>query len=537
MATNKATNKGKSGARSSRAAAGKKAAQPDSQAKKTSSGPSTTNLVIAALGGEGGGVLAEWINKVVEIEGWKSQSTSVPGVAQRTGATIYYLELFNARQSEKEPVMSLFPMSGNVDIVLASEALEAARMVQRGFVTPDRTTLIASDSRIFAVSEKAAVSDGVMAHNTLIEGAQLACKHFLHYDMQDITARHGTVISATLLGALAGSGCLPFARSSWEAAIKSGGGRGIEASLGAFGESFERASTPASEPAPESPPAAFLLPEGTTKGGKLLLKRLQEEFPEPVHQILYQGIVRLADYQDHAYAGDYLDRLKEVLTLDTKDPDYYLTKETGRFLALWMAFEDIARIGQLKIRPERTSQIRAEVRAADGQLTRVNEYLRPQVRELVSFLPPALARLLLKSKACTAFLGLFTKGRVIRTSSFLGFLLFYLLSALRLVRRRSWVFAEETGRITQWLEQVRAAASTDPVLGLEVALCGRLIKGYSNTRERGFASMELILDRLQSAPASVAEVAHLRRAALADDTGEALQAALAETQTQQAKTA
>ncbi|WP_340619790.1 hypothetical protein [Xenorhabdus siamensis] len=51
-------------------------------------------IAILAMGGEGGGVLADWIVNLSEEHGYFAQATSVPGVAQRTGATIYYVELF-----------------------------------------------------------------------------------------------------------------------------------------------------------------------------------------------------------------------------------------------------------------------------------------------------------------------------------------------------------------------------------------------------------------------------------------------------------
>ena len=50
-------------------------------------------IAILAMGGEGGGVLADWIVDLGEHNGQIAQTTSVPGVAQRTGATIYYVEL------------------------------------------------------------------------------------------------------------------------------------------------------------------------------------------------------------------------------------------------------------------------------------------------------------------------------------------------------------------------------------------------------------------------------------------------------------
>ncbi|RZL91700.1 MAG: indolepyruvate oxidoreductase, partial [Variovorax sp.] len=52
------------------------------------------SLLICALGGEGGGVLTEWLVDIARHAGYAAQSTSIPGVAQRTGATTYYVEVF-----------------------------------------------------------------------------------------------------------------------------------------------------------------------------------------------------------------------------------------------------------------------------------------------------------------------------------------------------------------------------------------------------------------------------------------------------------
>jgi len=42
--------------------------------------------------------------------------------------------------------------------------MEAGRAMLRGFVTPERTTLIASSHRIFGILEKSAMSDGRANH-------------------------------------------------------------------------------------------------------------------------------------------------------------------------------------------------------------------------------------------------------------------------------------------------------------------------------------------------------------------------------------
>jgi indolepyruvate ferredoxin oxidoreductase beta subunit len=57
-------------------------------------------ILIAALGGEGGGVLTNWIVAAATDLGFPVQSTSIPGVAQRTGATTYYIEILPTPWSE-----------------------------------------------------------------------------------------------------------------------------------------------------------------------------------------------------------------------------------------------------------------------------------------------------------------------------------------------------------------------------------------------------------------------------------------------------
>ena len=116
-------------------------------------------LAIVAVGGQGGGVLTNWIEAVARAQNYACQATSVAGVAQRTGATIYYIEM--APPGDVAPVFSLAPSAGDVDILIAAEMMEAGRAVMRGFVTPDRTTLIASTHRALAVSEKTVPGDGV----------------------------------------------------------------------------------------------------------------------------------------------------------------------------------------------------------------------------------------------------------------------------------------------------------------------------------------------------------------------------------------
>src|SRR5258706_410631 len=191
---------------------------------------------IAALGGEGGGVLADWIIAAATARDYPVQSTSIPGVAQRTGATTYYVEIYPAKISElggRRPVMTLTPAPSYVDVMVASELIEAGRAMQNGFVTRDRTALIASTHRIYTVAEKMQMGDGRFDSEVVLKAARALAKRAVLFDMQAQANAAGTVISAVMFGALAGSGTLPLSRADCESAIRTGG-KGAEASLRGF---------------------------------------------------------------------------------------------------------------------------------------------------------------------------------------------------------------------------------------------------------------------------------------------------------------
>jgi indolepyruvate ferredoxin oxidoreductase beta subunit len=492
--------------------------------------PQPIKIAVLAMGGEGGGVLADWIVDLAEQAGYIGQTTSVAGVAQRTGATIYYLELFPRAAAESagaEPVLALIPTPGDVDVLLASELMEAGRAVQRALVTPDRTTLIASTHRVFAIAEKTAMGDG-RADAAQIEAAcAAAARRFVRFDMAAVSEQHGSVISAVLFGALCGSGVLPFGRQAFEDTIRRGG-VGIQASLAAFAEGAARA---AGEAAPDPAPAAATpRPAPATHPNpqvQALLQRLHSQFA-PAHQaVLAEGLRRLVDYQDPAYAHTYLDRMQAIAA----HGHYALTAEAARHLALWMSYEDTVRVADLKTRATRFERVRGEVRLGTDQLLQINEFMHPRLQEICDTLPAGLGRWLQNAGAPRRWVERLTdKGRVVQTSSIGGFLLLYTLAGLRRWRRGSLRFAVENARIEAWLQAVHEAARSEPALAVEIVRCQHLVKGYSDTHERGLRSFERVLaalPRLAGRADAAPALARLREAALADEHGKALDAAWA----------
>lgn len=476
-------------------------------------------VAILAMGGEGGGVLADWMVSAAEHAGFYAQTTSVPGVAQRTGATIYYVEVLPVQRTEgRHPVFSLMPTPGDVDVVIASELMESARAVQRGIVTPDKTLLITSSNRVYAMPEKMAMGDGRASTDSFIATGRKAAKTYVARDFAKLAETSGSVISATLFGALAASGAMPWDRSAFEAAIERGG-IGVASSLKAFAAGFDAFLTDPTQAANDSKTHA--LPSDPRL--EPLLSRVRAEFPADCADLIAHGVARTADYQDLAYAGEYLDRLGPVLALDRTfgHGSWRLTRETARYLALWMTFEDTARVAELKLRGSRFQRVHREVRAATGQMVHINEYFHPRPQELADTAPASLGRWMLAGPKRMAWLQrMMQEGRVIRTSSLTGFLTLYAVASCRHFRRRSLRYQRERVAMTAWLDRIQATASRDYALACEIAECQRLIKGYGDTHARGLANYQAIMGALDSATgADAARVQALRDAALADETG------------------
>jgi len=501
-------------------------------------------MAILAMGGEGGGVLSDWLVHLAQECGWYAQSTSVPGVAQRTGATVYYVELFPRLEDGGYPVLGTMPTPGEVDIVVTSELMEAGRAIQRGFVTPELTTLIASTSRTYAMPERMAMGDGRVDASQLIEAAKLASKRFVRGDFARIADESGSVISAVLFGAIAAAQVLPFSRDEFEATIRAGG-KGIDASLRAFDEGFRvaaaserevvgleigmRPADPVDETAADQ--ALAITDPAALVGSKLKSQaaRIASEFPADSRWMLVNGIKRTAEYQDVKYADEYLNRIATLVPFE-RDGSSTLTTEGARNVALWMTYEDTIRVAFHKTRGKRFAHVRNEARVKDDQMMQVHEFLHPQMEEISDTAPAGIGKWLRNSKLMNKIVYKFThKGIKLQTTSVFGYTTLYVMARMQPMRRRSLRFGIEQGRIDAWLELVRQAAAVEYDLAVELIELATLIKGYGDTHANGLRNFNLIIEQvppLIGVDGAATKVAQWRKAALSDDTGNALRAAL-----------
>jgi indolepyruvate ferredoxin oxidoreductase, beta subunit len=482
-------------------------------------------VAILAMGGEGGGVLADWLIHCAEHAGFDAQTTSVPGVAQRTGATIYYVEFVKTDPSGRTPVLSLMPVPGEVDLVIASELMEAGRALQRGLVSPERSTLIASTHRVFSMTEKIAMGDGRVDSDKLLAMCKEQAKRFIGCDFSALAQEHGSVVSASLFGAMAASAILPFTRAQFEAAVKEAG-VGVQSSLAAFASGFNAAVS-------DEPKLEGRLASPFKLGVKLeVLRPRIMTLPVLAHTTLVAAVAKCCDYQDLNYSSLYLDRVEALWRKIA--PNALLLEESARGLALWMTYEDIVRVADLKIRGSRFKRVAQEVKLKDQQVLEIREYLHPRLEEIADSLPRSIGEWLLRSRFLQSLLKPFLgEGKVLETSSLRGFLQLYLLSGARAWRPGSLRFAQEHREMMHWWLQIENLAGHHPLLALEFARAQRLIKGYSDTQQRGKRNFQTLLLALPSLASEVEgdavaakKLKRLADAALADDLGQGLKASL-----------
>jgi indolepyruvate ferredoxin oxidoreductase, beta subunit len=350
------------------------------------------------------------------------------------------------------------------------------------------------------------------------------------------------VISAALFGALAGSGALPIERATCEDAIRTGG-RGVDASLAAFAEAFDRARNPvdaaAASVSAEAPgneasqrPAALVTGDGSPVPAAIV--RAIAALPDEVAAIARIGAAELIDYQDPRYAESYLDRVARIVIAERRNDRnaHVVAHETARRLARWMRYDDVIRVASRKARRSRLARIRAEAGTRDGAVLHVYDLFSPSALEVAAILPRRLGarlerRALLRHAQAQYGTNVTPPGHGVRwhTSSVTGALALRAIAALRPLRPRSLRYAREQQAIEDWLVAIEFALAHDRGAGsdaaLEIARLPRLIRGYGDTYETGWSNYRRILDAYRrTAPTDpVRAAAQLRasaRAALND---------------------
>jgi indolepyruvate ferredoxin oxidoreductase beta subunit len=360
-------------------------------------------------------------------------------------------------------------------------------------------------------------------------------KQFLAFDMAAIAEETGSVISAALFGALAGSGALPFPRQAYEATIRASG-LGVDASLRAFARACEtataklRSATPAATPPSGAALKRFpeLQPIGDA-GFDALIERALSRLPKPAHAMVATGLARVVDFQDVAYGRDYLDLVQSLADIEAQSAndhaDCPLTRAAAKHIARAMAYDDVIRVADLKTRAGRFARVREEVSARADQIVCTTEFMHPRMEEVCGTLPTRLGLWIeARPRLFSALQRVVSRGRRVKTGTVAWFLPLYVLAGLRRYRRATLRHQREHAHIEAWLDRARNAARCDIALGVELLEARRLVKGYSDTHEAGenrFALLMAMAHRLEGRADAADWVRRMRLAALADAEGRA----------------
>ncbi|MEM7007853.1 MAG: indolepyruvate oxidoreductase subunit beta family protein [Thermodesulfobacteriota bacterium] len=472
-------------------------------------------VLIPAVGGQGGGVLTEWVVQAFFLEDYDAQGISLPGLSQRGGSTVYYLEAHPKPKTEEKPlIFAQFPVPGEVDIILAQEFLELGRALELGYGS-DKTTIVTSTHRIYSTLEKMPIGSGIYSDENLRKLANAFSTRMIELNALELSKANGMdelAVNGILLGALCESGAVPIDKKSFIKAIEMVG-VATNASLKAFEVGWNYAhnnnngnftdSTKWDEFVEER--SSKLLSE-EKKAYLARIKNIESDYPAQLRQILAESVYRLMDYQDLGYADKYLSEVNNIYVIDqnTKGTNYVLTEAYAKNLALLMSYEDGIRVAELKIKSDRFKRIREEMRVKEDQVFHVVDYLKPDAEEIYGLLPNVLVAPVLSFTRTGLFKKIWrrkkplTMGQTPVTNSFFGYLRMLMLTKIKFMRPYSWRYKKEHRLIKRYTESLIKYSSYDNKLAAQIAKSAQMVKGYGRVRRRTMDAFYRYLDNIIS---------------------------------------
>ena len=471
-------------------------------------------ILIPAVGGQGGGVLTEWLVQAFTLEGFEVQGIGLPGLSQRGGSTVYYIEAHpKSNPHKKQVIFSQYPVPGDVDVILAQEFLELGRVLEQGYGS-EKTTIISSTHRVFSTLEKMPLGSGIYSNENLIKLAINFSSRFIGFNALELAKENGMdelAVNAILLGALAASDTLPISEASYLKAIE-GVGVAVGSNLRAFRIGWEYVRSGKYKHTTGTDVQRRWEDLVTERLEKLkpakreryreIISHIEEHYPPRLREILAEATFRLIDYQDVWYAEKYLDYVQEIHKIDRdKKKDFKLTEFFSKNLALMMSYEDGIRVAELKIKPQRFKRIKEEIRLRENQIFRVIDYLKPDAEEIYGLFPHFLVAPLVRIGNTRPIKRLLSKKMLTleqkpTTTSFTGFLRLWLLTKLKPLRPYSYRYHMEQKLIKKYRRKVEEFSRMDYELGCIVAKSGQIIKGYGKVRRRTVDAFNRFIDNI-----------------------------------------
>lgn len=471
-------------------------------------------IFIPAVGGQGGGVLTEWLVQAFFREEFDVQGISLPGLSQRGGSTVYYLEAYPKSEEDKQVIFAQFPVPGEVDIIVAQEFLELGRALELGYGS-DNTTIVTSTHRIYSTLEKLPIGSGIYSDENLRKIANAFSSDLIELNALELSKANGMdelAVNAILLGALSASGALPLKKKSFTGAIEEVG-VAVKSNLRAFevgfdyieSKQYQRQDSKSAKGWEKFVEERARKLEGNDREEYLLrVSEIESGYPVNLREILAESVWRLKDYQDFKYADSYLSRVNDVLRIDerVKGGGYKLTEHYAKNLALLMSYEDGIRVAELKIKSERFKRIKENMRLRDDQVFKVIDYLKPDAEEVYGLLPYYIVAPVLSFTRTSLFKKIWrrkkplTFGQTPTTTSFSGFARLWLLTKIKFMRAQSYRYRKENALVKKYTESVKIYSQYDYKLGRLIAKSAEMVKGYGKVRRRTMDAFYRFIDNI-----------------------------------------
>ena len=467
-----------------------------------------TRILIGTVGGQGGGVLADWMVKGLINAGWQAQSIGLLGLSQRAGSVIYYVE---ARpHGDKPPILSAYAVPGDVDLLLSQEFLELGRLLQGGFAHPD-CTIIANTYRYYGTLEKTPAEGGIYPSGVIRKAAETLSSDSYLFHAQEVVAQAGLSLlssNAVLLGAVVASKVFDLPAEPFHAAIKEAE-VGVADNLKAFdlGYRMMRDGTLPRALFKESEVLDWqqlaqqreqALPQRRRSDYRSLLDQARSAVP-PLSRIFAEACYRLLDFQDAAYVRDYIARVQEVHAAETAKSgtdNSIVTASYAQHLANWMSYEDAQRVAQLKLRPERFAKMRQDHSVRGEDPFWVDDFLAPDPPQIYGMLPAPIGRWIrARGRRWRADFDHMSMPMRVRINRPWGYLTMSLVAAMRHLRRRSLRHHEELILLQRWRDAVLHWLGRDATLGRLAADAGRVVKGYGRVRDKALDDLWMFIDQ------------------------------------------
>jgi indolepyruvate ferredoxin oxidoreductase beta subunit len=224
------------------------------------------------------------------------------------------------------------------------------------------------------------------------------------------------------------------------------------------------------------------------------------DVPESLKKIIYLSMERCEEYQNMEYANLFLNRICELINkIDKKNKNSLsIIENSARRLCLWMVYEDISRVAQLKISKNRVEKIKKEVNLKNDQLLIVKDYFKPGVDEIIAIMPNRLGKWLSNNKKLFKLFPFVGKGIKINVLSISGYILMRILSSIRKIRPYSYRYIQESKEIDLWLEAMKYSLEKSTKFADQLSNLPHLLKGYGDTWIRGKEKYSKVFNTLVS---------------------------------------